>query len=95
MGVIPTSEPSAEQLELVPAYASFTRRFQGVALDAVVVLTGVVVIAVISDMTRDVPGSGRVAVAALLGLDLPVRAGHGRALRRHARAPRGEPARGQ
>ena len=66
--MIPTSEPSAEQLELVPAYASFTRRFQGVALDAVVVLTGVVVIAVISDMSRDVPGSGRVAVAALLGL---------------------------
>lgn len=68
MGVIPNPDPSSEQLELVPAYANFTRRFQGLALDAVVVLTGVVVIAVVSDMTRDVPGSGRAAMAALLGL---------------------------
>ena len=52
----------------VPAYGSFPRRFQAFAIDTAIVLTGIVVIAIASDLAQEVPGSGRVAVIALVAV---------------------------
>src|SRR3712207_1593867 len=51
--------------EPTAAYASFTARFRAVVIDSVVMVAGVVVIMVAAELTRGVPGAGRVLVAAL------------------------------
>jgi uncharacterized RDD family membrane protein YckC len=51
-----------------PAYATFGRRLQAMTIDAVIVVFGIVAIAMVGDFARDVPGSGRVLVAALYAL---------------------------
>ena len=52
------------------AYATFTRRLRALVIDSAVLVAGLVVIVLASELTRDVPGSGRVLAAALFAMIL-------------------------
>lgn len=64
------------ELEHVPAggdgatvrYATFTRRARAVLIDTAVLYTALVVVAILADLARDVPGSGRLAWLALFSM---------------------------
>ena len=53
---------------MTAAYAAFGRRLWAVALDAIVAGFGIVAITIVGDLTRNVPGSGRVLVVLLYAL---------------------------
>jgi uncharacterized RDD family membrane protein YckC len=52
------------------AYATFTRRLRALVLDSVVLVAGLIVIVLASELTRDVAGSSRVLAAALFAMVL-------------------------
>jgi uncharacterized RDD family membrane protein YckC len=64
-----------DPVETPTAYASFTRRFRALVIDSAVVCGAFVVLVVLGEMARDVPGSGRalgISLYALLLLYEPV-----------------------
>jgi uncharacterized RDD family membrane protein YckC len=61
-----STEAVADQSAASVAYASFTRRFRALVLDSAVVAGSFVLLLVLGELTRDVPGSGRVLGIAIL-----------------------------
>ena len=60
---------SSEETEPLPTrYATFTRRFRAVLVDNAVVLGGIAFIAIASEATDRVPGSGRVVWLLMFGI---------------------------
>ena len=57
--------PAIEAQTLPIAYASFTRRFQAVMADAVVLLSVFAVTTILGELAADLPGSGRAFVIAV------------------------------
>ena len=65
--IVPAVEPAGTHPEPPVAYARFSVRVRALLLDAVVVTAGLLVVVALAELTRDVPGAGRVLVVAFLG----------------------------
>jgi uncharacterized RDD family membrane protein YckC len=63
-----SSSPMIDDEIASPRYATFTRRFRAVLVDSAVVSTACVLLLIVGGFADNVPGSGRIVLALMVGL---------------------------